>query len=85
MVPSLGGWPEAAGQQAALSAFYAELASEIEGALAASVTSRGTYKAAAKNVLAKLGRLPGLDADARVLADMAGMELPVVTIPDVLR
>ena len=85
MVPSLGGWPEAARQQAALSVFYAELASEIERALAASVTSRGTYKAAAKKVLATLGRVPGLDADARVLADMAGMEMPLVTIPDVLR
>jgi hypothetical protein len=85
MVPALGGWPEAGGQQAALSAFYAELTGEIDLALAASVTSRGTYKAAAKKVLTTLSRVPGLDADARVLADAAGMKMPVVTIPDVLR
>ncbi len=85
MVPALGGWPEAAAQQAALSAFYAELTGEIDHALEASVTSRASYKTAATNVLAMLGRVPGLDADARALADTAGMKMPTVPIPDVLR
>lgn len=85
MVPALGGWPDAAGHQAALEAFYAELADEIERGLAASVNSGGSYKAAARVVLATLARVPGLDADARALADAAGMDMPVVPIPETLR
>ncbi len=85
MVAALGAWSQAAGQQAALSAFYAELGEEIEGALAASVNSKGAYKAAAKKVIATLADVPGLDLDARVLADAAGLALPVVTIPEALR
>ena len=85
MVPALGGWSQAAGQQAALSAFYADLGEEIDRALAASVSSGGRYKAAAKKVLATLAAVPGFDFDARALANTAGMELPVVPIPDALR
>lgn len=62
----------------------AELAAEIDRALAASVNSAGLYKRAARRVLATLARMPALDADARTLADTAGMEMPVVVIPDTL-
>ena len=84
MVPALDGWPAAAPHQVALTAFYADLASEIGQGLAASVNSAGQYKKAARRVLATLARMPALDADARTLADTAGMEMPVVVIPDTL-
>lgn len=84
MVSALAGWPAAGPHQVALEAFYADLAYEIERGLAASVNSAGQYKKAAKAVLATLARMPGLDADARAMADSAGMEMPVVVIPDIL-
>jgi hypothetical protein len=85
MLTSLAPWPEAAGQQAALEAFYSTLQRQIDGGLSASVRSTGAYKKAAKAVLATLGTAPGLDADARTLAGQAGVELVPVTFPDSLR
>jgi CTP:molybdopterin cytidylyltransferase MocA len=84
MVPTLAGWPAAGPHQVALKAFYADLANEIDRGLSASVNSAGQYKKAAKGVLATLSRMPALDADARTLAGTAGMEMPVVVIPDTL-
>lgn len=84
MVSALAGWPAAGPHQVALNTFYADLANEIDRGLAASVNSAGPYKKAAKAVLATLARMPALDADARALADTAGMEMPVVVIPDIL-
>ena len=51
MLGSLAAWPEAAGQQAALQAFYADLQRQIDGGLNASVRSTGAYKKAAKAIL----------------------------------
>ena len=84
MVPALEGWPAASQHQVALEEFYADLADEIDRGLAASVNSAGQYKKAARGVLAALSRMPALDAAARTLADTAGMEMPVVVIPDTL-
>ena len=39
----------------------------------------------AKNIIATLKDIPGLDADARGLAAMGGLELPAVAIPEALR
>lgn len=85
MLRPLSGWADAAGQQAALAAFYDDLASQIDSGLAASVNSAGSYRKAAKTVLATLGDVPKLDADARALATTVGLELPAVTIPGALR
>ncbi|HET7829481.1 MAG TPA: hypothetical protein VFL03_07970 [Candidatus Limnocylindrales bacterium] len=85
MLTTLAAWPEAAGQQAALDAFYADLQRQIDGGLNASVRSAGPYKKAAKAILATLERTPDLDADARTLAGQSGIELAPVEFPKSLR
>ena len=85
MLGSLAAWPEAAGQQAALQAFYADLQRQIDGGLNASLRSTGAYKKAAKAILSTLGTAPGIDAEARTLAGQAGVELVPVTFPDAIR
>jgi hypothetical protein len=85
MVGAFEGWAGAAAQADDLEAFYAELAARIEQGLGASVQSAGAYKKAAKQVLATLADIPGLDARARTLASTAAIELPAVTIPKALQ
>lgn len=85
MVKSLATWPDAASQQAALAAFYTELSGELNDALAASVSSTSAYRSATQGVLATLGRIVTLDANARTLASGAGIDLPDVVIPAALR
>jgi hypothetical protein len=85
MLRAMAAWPEAAGQQAALQAFYDGLGRRIDTGLAASVNSSGSYRKAAKGILSSLRDIPALDADARSLAAQGGLELPPVTIPDALR
>ena len=72
MLRAMAVWPEAAGQQAALQAFYEDLGRRIDNGLAASVNSSGSYKRAAKGIVAALKDVPGLDADARALAALGG-------------
>ncbi|HEX5826683.1 MAG TPA: zinc ribbon domain-containing protein [Candidatus Limnocylindrales bacterium] len=85
MVGAFEGWAGAVAQRDDLEAFYAELGTRIERGLGASVQSAGAYKKAAKQVLATLADIPGLDAQARTLAATAAIELPAVTIPKALR
>jgi len=85
MLGSLGAWPEAVGQRAALDAFYDDLQRHIDSGLNASVRSAGAYKKAAKAILSTLGTAPAIDTDARTLAGQAGVDLVPVTFPDVLR
>ena len=85
MLSSLAAWPEAAGQQAALEAFYADLQRQIDAGLSASLRSTGAYKKAAKAVLSTLGTAPAIDSDARALAAQAGVELVPVTFPKAIR
>ena len=85
MLSSLAAWPEAAGQQAALEAFYADLQRQIDAGLSASLRSTGAYKKAAKAVLSTLGTAPAIDTDARALAAQAGVELVPVTFPKAIR
>ncbi|HEU0243688.1 MAG TPA: zinc ribbon domain-containing protein [Candidatus Limnocylindrales bacterium] len=85
MLKAMAVWPEAAGQQAALQAFYDDLARRIDSGLAASMNSTGAYRKTAKGILTSLKDVPGLDADARALAAQGGLQLPAVTIPDELR
>ena len=84
MVKSLDTWPDAASQRAALTSFYDELSTELDAGLAASTTSAGSYKATTQSILATLTQVSDLDAQARVLAGAAGIQLPAVTIPGVL-
>ena len=85
MLGSLATWPEAAGQQAALQVFYADLQRQIDSGLNASIRSAGAYKKAAKGILSTLGAAPDIDSDARVLATQAGVELVPVTFPKAIR
>lgn len=85
MVRTFAAWPEAAGQQAALAAFYDKLAAQLDKGLAASVNSRGAYKKSATAVLKTLGQIPAIDASARTLAATGGLDLIPVTFPDELR
>lgn len=84
MVPSLGSWADAAEQQAALTAFYDSLTSELDTGLAASVKSANAYRKTAQRVMVLLARIPELDAASRTLAAGMGAELPAVDFPDVL-
>lgn len=84
MVKTFTGWPEAAGQQAALAAFYADLGEQIDKGLTASVKSGDAYRKTAKAVLETLGRVRAIDADARSLAVKGDLELIPVTFPDQL-
>ncbi len=84
MVPSLGGWPDAATHEATLGTFYDQLTTQIGDALSLSVTNTAAYKAATTSILATLGRIIDLDAAARRLGDDAGINLPPVTIPATL-
>jgi hypothetical protein len=84
MVATLGGWPEAAGQQAALAAFYETLGAQLDKGLAASVKSRGAYKKSATAVLETLGQAPDIDSSARALAAKGGLDLIPVTFPEAL-
>jgi len=84
MVKLFAAWPEAAGQHAALAAFYDRLGGQIDAGLANSVKSGNAYRKTAKAVLATLGQIPPLDADARTLAAQAGVELVPVTFPAAL-
>jgi hypothetical protein len=85
MLKAMALWPEAAGQQAALQAFYEDLGRRIDTGLSASVNSAGSYKKAAKGIVTALKDVPGLDADARALAALGGLELPAVTMPEAIR
>jgi hypothetical protein len=85
MLGSLGAWPEAAGQRAALDAFYDDLQRHIDTGLNASVRSAGAYKKAAKAILSTLGTAPAIDTDARTLAGQVGVDLLPVAFPDALR
>jgi hypothetical protein len=85
MLSSFAAWPEAAGQQAALQAFYADLQRQIDAGLSASIRSTGAYKKAAKAVLSTLGTAPAIDTDARTLAAQAGVELVPITFPKAIR
>ena len=85
MVPSLGEWSAAPAHQAALTAFYDELTTEIDGGLAASVSNDASYKATTTSILATLRKVAVLDAEARALAAGTTIVLPEITIPDALR
>jgi hypothetical protein len=85
MVRTLTAWPEAAGQQAALAAFYDELGGQIDRGLGASLKRTDAWKKTAKAVLATLGEVPAIDASARDLAVKGNLELIPVTFPDELQ
>ncbi len=85
MVPSLGEWPAAPAHQAALTAFYDELTTEIDGGLAAAASNEASYKATTTSILATLRKVAVLDAEARALAAGTTIVLPEITIPDALR
>ena len=85
MLGSLAAWPEAAGQRAALAAFYDDLQRQIDSGLNASVRSTGAYKKAAKAILSTLGTAPAIDTGARTLAAQTGVDLVPVTFPEALR
>jgi hypothetical protein len=84
MVKPLAAWPEAAGQSAALAAFYEQLGAQIDAGLGASVKQTTAYRKAAQRILATLGQIPALDGDGRELAAAGGLELIPITIPKAL-
>lgn len=78
----LGAWDDAAALSAGLAAVYADVrAIALEG-LASSLASEPAYRTAATRMLAVLAGLAPLDAASRDLAVEAGVELPVVALPD---
>jgi hypothetical protein len=85
MVKSFGTWPDAATHQAALGAFYDNLAGDIDGILAISVRDTGAYEAATRDIMRTLAQIPTLDDEARLLAAQAGTDLPPLVVPDSLK
>jgi hypothetical protein len=69
-------WDDAASLSVQLSSFYGELRDTARSGLAASLTNEPAYRAAAEDMLSVLAQLPGLDAQARVLALEADVVLP---------
>jgi hypothetical protein len=78
----LGAWDDAAGVSAGLASVYAEVrAIALEG-LSKSLASEPAYRTAATRMLDALAGLAPLDAASRELAAEAGIELPIVVLPD---
>jgi hypothetical protein len=78
----LGRWDDAAYVSAGLSALYADIRATARDGLAKSLGSEPAYRAAAERMLVVLAGLAPLDAASRDLAEVAGIELPVVPLPD---
>ncbi|HEU0237481.1 MAG TPA: hypothetical protein VFR14_13665 [Candidatus Limnocylindrales bacterium] len=78
----LGRWDDAAYVSAGLSALYADIRATARDGLAKSLGSEPAYRAAAERMLVVLAGLAPLDAASRDLAGVAGIELPVVPLPD---
>jgi hypothetical protein len=73
---TVGTWDEASDVSAELASFYASIDRIAQDALTASITNERAYHDSGTRMLAVLGRLTGLDADTRVLAKTAGVDLP---------
>ena len=78
----LGRWDDAAYVSTGLSALYGDVRTTALEGLAKSLGSEVAYRAAAEKMLAVLAGLAPLDAASRDLAEVAGIELPVVPLPD---
>ena len=79
----LGGWDDAAYVSTGLSALYGDVRATAREGLAKSLGSEPAYRTSAEKMLAVLAGLAPLDAASRDLAEVAGIDLPLVPLPDV--
>ncbi len=77
----LGTWPAAADLADDMRTFYADARSVARTGLGASLANEPAYREAARSMLAVLGSLGTLDAESRLLAEVAGVTLPPVDLP----
>ena len=78
----LGRWDDAAYVSTGLSALYGDVRATAREGLAKSLGSESAYRASADKMLAVLAGLAPLDAASRDLAEVAGIDLPLVPLPD---
>ena len=78
----LGRWDDAAYVSTGLSALYGDVRATAREGLAKSLGSEPAYRASAEKMLAVLAGLAPLDAASRDLAEVAGIDLPLVPLPD---
>jgi len=78
----LGRWDDAAYVSTGLSALYGDVRATAREGLAKSLGSEPAYRASADKMLAVLAGLAPLDAASRDLAEVAGIDLPLVPLPD---
>jgi hypothetical protein len=81
LLPALNSWDEASAVHGQLRDFYASLRATANLALGASIRNDEAYKAAARDVLQQLAKLPSISSASRDLAQTAGVELPAVDTP----
>jgi len=78
----LGRWDDAAYVSTGLSALYGDVRATAREGLAKSLGSEPAYRASAEKMLAVLAGLAPLDAASRDVAEVAGIDLPLVPLPD---
>lgn len=81
IAPDIGIIPEAVGISTALVDTYARIGATARAGLAASLNNTAAYVDAGEGMVDVLATLGALDAEARVIASQAGIELPPVSAP----
>jgi len=74
-------WPAAVDLAGDMRTFYTDARAVARAGLGASLANEPAYREAARSMLAVLGSLGTLDAESRLLAQVAGVTLPPVDLP----
>jgi hypothetical protein len=80
--PHIAEWGAGAAVSERLVGFYGAVGGTARDGLSASLNNLVAYLGAGRSMLAILGDMPGLDADARALAATAGIDLPSIPVSD---
>jgi hypothetical protein len=81
LAPQVATWSEATSLSAALGGLYLEVGATARDGLAASLRNHAMYVAASERMLVLLDGLTAVDAEARPLAERAGLELAPLVLP----
>lgn len=81
LAPEVGRWAAAGGLSTDLATLYAEVGLTARDGLAASLRNDAAYVDASRRMVALLGGLAAVDAEARPLADEAGLQLAPLVLP----
>lgn len=81
LAPQVATWTEATGLSSTLATLYFGIGSTAREGLAASLQNDAAYIAASERMVALLEGLAAIDAQARPLAEQAGLELAPLVLP----